>query len=508
MISLSETETIRRAYYLEGKSIREIAREYHHGRRAVRNAIGDASPPEYIQQQERAAPVLGEYKERIQELVDESKEQPRKQRYTARKIYEMIRAEGYLGSESTVRRYVGQIRKKKKEVYLPLQFDEGDYSQVDWGEAQVEIGGVRQTGHIFVIRLNYSKVRFVVAYPFEKQEAFLDGHVRAFQFFGGIPRHVTYDNLATAVYRVLAGKNRHEQDTFIQFRSHYLYESRYCNVGQAHEKGGVESDVGYVRRSFLTPVPKVESWDALNKHLEHACQQALQRKMWGETASIGEQFEKERAYLLPLPRRPYPACVARPAKTNPYSQVVYETNRYSVPAEYAGKQLVIRAYPFHIEIVSMNEIIAVHQRCFEREKDIYDPMHYLSLLMQRPGAFEHAAPIRQWRKNWPPAYEKLLAMLQERLPENQVVREFLSILELNRQYPAGQVERAIRQVLSFGVPSLDAVQLRLRDLTTPPPALSQADLSEYPTLANMGEYTVNVGQYDALVGHTLEVRHG
>lgn len=507
MISLNETETIRRAYYIEGKSIREIAREYHHGRRAIRNAIGEASPPEYNQKQERAAPVMGEYKERIQELVKESKEQPSKQRYTARKIYEMLRDEGYPGSESNVRRYVGQIRTKKKEVYLPLKFDEGDYSQVDWGEAQVEIDGVRQTAHIFVIRLNFSKVRFAVAYPFEKQEAFLDGHVRAFHFFGGIPRHITYDNLTTAVFRVLTGKNRHEQDTFIQFRSHYLYESRYCNVGKAHEKGGVESDVGYVRRSFLTPVPKVKSWDALNLHLQEACQRELQRKMWGEPGSIGEQFEKERGYLLPLPQRPYQACAARPAKTNPYSQVVYETNRYSVPVEYAGKQLVIRAFPFHIEIVSMNEIIAKHKRCFEREKDIYDPMHYLSLLMQRPGAFEHAAPMRQWRKNWPPVYEKLLSMLQERLPENQVVQEFLRILGLNRQYPAALVEHAIRQALSFGVPSLDTVQLQLRDLTTPTLAFSQVDLSGHPALANLGEYAVNVGQYDTLVGHALEVHH-
>jgi hypothetical protein len=155
----------------------------------------------------------------------------------------------------------------------------------------------------------------------------------------------------------------------------------------------------------------------------------------------------------------------------------------------------------------MNEIIAKHKRCFEREKDIYDPMHYLSLLMQRPGAFEHAAPMRQWRKNWPPVYEKLLSMLRERLPENQVVQEFLRILGLNRQYPAAQVERAIRQAISFGVPSLDAVQLQLRDLTTPTPAFSQVDLSRHPTLANLGEYAVNVGQYDTLVGHTLEVHH-
>ena len=507
MISLKETEKIRKAYFIQGKSIREIAREYHHGRRAIRNAIASAASPTYTQKKTRAAPVLDSYKERIRDLVAESARQPPKQHYTARKIYQIIQSEGYPGSESTVRRYVGVCRQKRRKVYLPLEFSPGQDAQVDWGEAQVIIGGVQQKAHLFIMRLNYSKARFLAAYPFEKQEAFLDGHIQAFAFFGGVPHTITYDNLKTAVFRILTGKNRQEQDTFVQFRSHYLFQSRYCNVRQPHEKGGVENDVGYLRRNFLTPISKADCWQTLNQKLWSDCQQDTQRRMWGNKETIAIMLQEEQPSLLPLPRHQYKACVMRPVKTNPYSQVTYETNRYSVPVEYAGKQLVLRAYPFEIEVLCMDHVVARHDRCFERETDCYEPLHYLPLLIQRPGAFEHAAPIRHWRKSWPPTYEQLLTQLSERFPRSQAIREFLMILNLNRMQSKELVEHAIQAAMRYGVPSLDAVKLQLRSLTVSEPVFPPLDLKSKAELANLGDYTVNIGQYDELVKQPLEVLH-
>lgn len=253
MVTVDDYESIRKAYYVEGQSIREICRRLHHSRRLIRKAIDHAQPEGYRLKQERPATVLAAYKTKIDELIKESDQAPRKQRYTGHKVYQLLQAEGYQGCEGSVHNYVSQQRKakKKRQAFLPLEFEPGQDAQVDWGEAVAEIGGERQKVQIFVMHMNHSKVRFVMAFPFQKQEAFFEGHIQAFHFLGGVPRRITYDNLKTAVYRVLEGHNRQEQNTFTAFRSYYLFESRYCTPAQGHEKGGVESDVGYVKSSNL-----------------------------------------------------------------------------------------------------------------------------------------------------------------------------------------------------------------------------------------------------------------
>jgi len=331
----------------------------------VRKAIVQAEPPPYKLKEPRAKPVLGPYQSKIEQLVTENQKLPRKQRYTARKIFLEIQKDGYQGSEGSVRRYVAKVKQdhQKAKAYLPLEFDPGDDAQVDWGEAIAVIGGERVTVQLFIMRLNYSRSRFAMVFPFQKQEAFLEGHIQAFDFFGGVPRHITYDNLKTAVFRVLEGRNRQEQAAFTAFRSHYLFESRYCTPGQGHEKGGVENDVGYIRRNFLVPIPEVGSYEELNQHLRQACLQDTHRRMRGQSQSIAELWESEKPQLLPLPANDYRACRSQPVKVNPYSQVVFETNRYimpcgySVPVEYARRQLVLRAYPFLIEILAQDQVL-------------------------------------------------------------------------------------------------------------------------------------------------------
>lgn len=501
MIGVEEIERIRRAYFIKGMSIRQIGRRYGHCRRTVRKAIQDAGPKEYRLANPRPAPVLGPWYERIDELLAESEQQPRKQRYTARRIYQLIQAEGYAGGESTVRRYVGQKRAamRRPEVYLPLEFDPGQDAQMDWGEAVVEIAGVRQTVQLFVMRLNHSRMRFAMAFPFQKQEAFLEGHIQAFHFFGGVPRRISYDNLKTAVFKVLQGRNRQEQEAFVAFRSYYLFDSHYCNLGQAHEKGGVENDVGYVRRNFLAPMPRVPSFAALNEHLRQACRRDAQRRMRGETQTIEELWRQEKSQLLPLPPTPYPACATHAVKASAYSQVSFDTNRYSVPTEYARRQLVLRAYPFRVEILFLDQVVASHERCFEREQDRLDPLHYLGLLSQRPGAFEHAVPVRRWRKSWPAVYERLLEVLRERWPEGRGLREFIAILKLHQEHPAEQIEKAVRAALNQGVPNLDSIQLLLRRQVDADALPGSLDLTGHPRLQGIGEQPVVLEQYDRLL---------
>src|SRR5438876_1074278 len=257
MLKVDEYEKIRRAYYIEQKSIRQIARERGHSRKSVQKALGNSEPKPYQRQEERTAPTLGGYKARIAALLEENQQLPRKYSYTGHKIYEVIAREGYVGSESGVRRYIGAWRRlhNSPAVYLPLEFEPGADAQADWGEGEVVMAGERISVQLFTIRLCYSRRLFMMAFPSQKLEAFLEGHVAAFGYFEGVPQRISYDNLKTAVKDILGGQARQEQAGFLAFRSHYLFESHFCTPGQGHEKGGVEHGVGYGRRNFLVRLP-------------------------------------------------------------------------------------------------------------------------------------------------------------------------------------------------------------------------------------------------------------
>jgi transposase len=470
-------------------------------RETIRKAIVQAAPMPYNLAKPRDAPVIGPYKQRITELLKESKKQKRKQRYTTHRIFEILRGEGYTGSEGAVHNYVSRERRKDeyKEKYIPLEFDPGQDGQVDWGEAEVILAGERVTVQLFILRLNYSKVRFVMAFPFQKQEAFFEGHNQAFCFLGGVPRRLTYDNLKTAVYKILTGRNRQEQESFKRFRSYYLFESNYCNPAQGHEKGGVENDVGYVQRNFMTPLLEVGSYEELNARLWKACLDNLHRRVRGQPAGVADLFADERNRFLPLPGEQFPACVSFPVKPNGYSQVVLDTNRYSVPAEHGNDQLVLRAYPFRVEILQGKEVVATHPRCFGHEQDSLNPLHYLNLLEQRPGAFEHAKPMRYWRKHWPKDYDRLLEALRTRLPEGGGVKEFIAVLKLHREHPADQIQQAVQAALELGAASLDGVLLCLHQLQHPQPQFSTLEAESFANLAVFGNQPVNLQQYDRLV---------
>lgn len=487
MISVEERERVRRAYFIEKKTQRQIAREMNIARKTVRKAIESAEPAAYTLSGPRPAPVLDKYKAQIDKLLMEAEGMPLKQRYTGRRIFQLLEQAGYSGAESTVRRYIGLQRREKKrpKVYLPLEFDPGQDAQMDWGEAVAVIAGVMVTVQLFFMRLCYSRRLFVMAFPSQKQEAFFEGHVQAFSFFGGVPHRISYDNLAAAVQTVLRGKNRREQQSFVVFRSHYLFESRFCTPGEGHEKGGVEHGVGFARRNYLVPIPHVTSFAELNRLLLAECQADDLRQVDGQPLTIGEAWALEQPALLPLPAQPFRCCVTKPVCLTPYSQVEFETNRYSVPTDKAQRNLVLRAYPFRVEILYQEEVLASHARSYERNQDVCEPLHYLPLLVQRPGAFEHAKPLRQWRTQWPPVYEELLTRLQAEDVDGQAIREFVRILNLHSRYPAHVVAMAVEQALVYGSIHADGVELCLRQQLHPETPLPRLELSGHPRLTNL-----------------------
>jgi transposase len=501
MITVEDREKIRRAYFVEKKSQRQIARELGCSRDTVKKAIESAEPGQYRLTQPRPAPVLGPYKARIDELLEENERLPRKQRYIGHTMYRDIHARGYRGSESTVRGYIARRRREKRrpKVYIPLEFDPGTDAQVDWGEAVAIVAGERVTVQVFFMRLCYSRKLFVMAFPTQKQEAFFEGHVRAFHHFQGVPQRISYDNLKAAVQRILEGRTRQEQQKFIVFRSHYLFASHFCTPGQGHEKGRVEGGVGFGRRNFMVPLPHVASFDELNDHLLAACLEDDERCVDRQPMTIGEAWEIEKPYLLPRPEKDFECCVIDAVTLNGFGQVEFETNRYSVPAKDAYHNLVIKAYPFRVDVLYLNEVIASHPRCYGKKQDILDPLHYLPLLEQRPGAFDHAKPIRRWRESWPSVYEELLTRLREQWPDGKGVQEFVRVLRLHEEHPADLIVQAVEQALAYSCAHLDGVKLCLRQLTEPQPLLPAIDLSAWPELVEVGSQAVDLQRYDELL---------
>src|SRR6266496_4174471 len=308
MLNEGERERIRRAYYLEKKSIRRIAQEEGYSRDTVERAITDAPRSAYRLSRPRLAPRLGPYHTQIAALLEQNKRFPPKQRYTTHKIFEILQAEGYQGSEARVRQYLSERKKANQppEIFLPLEFEPGQDAQVDWGEAVAIIGSRRQKVQFFLMRLCYSRRAFAMAFPSQAQECFLYAHLCAFKHFGGVPHRISYDNLGTAVKIEHVGKRgrpRQEVQAFVRFRSYYLFESHFCTPGLegAHEKGGVENGIGYTRRQFMVPLPEATSFEDLNRQLLVRALQEDDRRVARANQTIGEAWEQERAHLLPLP---------------------------------------------------------------------------------------------------------------------------------------------------------------------------------------------------------------
>jgi len=354
---------------------------------------------------------------------------------------------------------------------------------------------------LFVMRLSYSRRIFMMAFPRQRQEAFFEGHLAAFKHFGGVVQRISYDNLKLAVLEILRGKKRKEQQQFIVFRSHYLFESHFCTPGAGHEKGGVEHGVGYVRRNYMTPLLQVNSYQELNALLRQSCLVDDERQVTGQATSIKAAWAVEQPYLRPLPPDEFDYSRSLAVVLNPYSQVVVDTNRYSVPTDKAVKALTVKLYPFRVEIYrpGEQEPLAVHPRSYGQQADIFDPLHYLPLLAKRPGAFNHAKPIRQWRTTWPAVYETLLSRLQARYPDGEGLREFIRVLRLHQTHPAALIELAVKQSLDFNCAHADGVELCLRQIEHPEPTPRSLDLSQQPTLRLVGQQPLALDCYNQLL---------
>jgi transposase len=391
---------IRRAHR-DGKSIRQIAREYELARRTVRHVLKNSEPRPGPWTRNRTAPVLGPFQSLIDQILVDDEDAPPKQRHTAMQVFRRLQDEhGYHGCYGQVQRYVHKHRRRHRETFLPLGHLPGQRLEADFGHIHVDFPNGRRHIPFLVTAWAYSNAPFVLALPFERTEAILEGMVRAFEFFGCIPKEVWWDNPKTVATLILQGRERRLHPRYAALASHYRFDPLFCMPARGNEKPDAEGTVKAVQRRFATPVPRVADLDELNMDFHKRCEAEHERTVQSTFGpfQIGSRFAEEKAAATPLPKYRFDPCVIRPAvPVDKYQTVAFDGNRYSVPRSFAFQTVTVKGHVDQVVIVAGGQVIATHPRCLKRHTMVLDPIHYLATLGRRPAALDHSPVYRDWK---------------------------------------------------------------------------------------------------------------
>ena len=465
-----------------GLSIRELSRKHRVHRRTVRQALASAAPPAR-KAPERESPALGPFKEVVRGWLIADQGVPRKQRHTARRVWQRLVAEYEAPvAESTVRAFVAEVRAElanvTRKVVVPQTHGPGEEAEVDFGEFVAYIDGSFTKLVMFCMRLSHSGRGFHVAFAHQAQEAFLEGHRLAFEHFGGVPRLIRYDNLKSAVLKVLLGRDRLEHDRFVALRSHYGFDSFYClpGIDGAHEKGGVEGEVGRFRRRHLVPVPKVASLAELNELIAAADRADDDRRIGARAATVGEAFAAEAPCLLALPDDGFECWGNVSAKVDSKARVCVRQSWYSVPARLAGRRVDVRLHAARLEVVADGRLVAVHERSIHKGTEDLVLDHYLEVLDTKPGALPGSTALAQARRSgaFGPAHERFWTHARRQLGDGTGTRALCKALLLHRLFPADVVAAALDAAVGVGSADPEVVAIearRIADRRPPAPVV-------------------------------------
>ena len=434
---------VRLAVVDEGFRHREAGRRFGQVRRTVKKMPSYSAPPGYRRTKPVRRPKLDGFTGIVDAILeaDTDPEVPRKQRHTAHRIFERLRDEhGFTGGYTIVKDYVRARRQSTREAFVPLHHPPG-HAQVDFGEAVVDVGGRREKVAFFCLILPHSNIWFVKAYPRETTEAFLDGHVSAFAFLGGVPRLVLYDNTTLGVARILGDGTRRRTQAFTHLQSHYLFRDCFGRPGKGNDKGKVEALVKTARRRFMAPIPKVHDLSVLNERLTARCLERLDALEQGDRAAA---LLADLDSLRDLPAVPFEACERMPGQVSSAALVRYRLADYSAPTVHAHKKVTVKGYVDRVEIALGADIVARHRRSHVRGDIVYDPLHYLSLLEKKSGALDRAAPLRGWKRD--PALAALRRVLEARFGARGK-REYNQLLRLLKDFQQRQATAAVRDTV-------------------------------------------------------------
>ena len=469
-------EEIRREYEFGEGTIKGVARKLGVHRRMVREAVRNAVPPPR-KKTVRPHSKLKAAIPFIESILEEDRKSPRKQRHTAHRIWTRVQEkfpELAIG-ERMVRKYVRRRKQALgldgRETCIPQSYAWGSEGQVDWYEAYADLGGERTKLQGFSMRSMASGGAFHCAFERATQQAFLQAHEQGFHYFGGVFKRLRYDNLPLAVKRILQGSRREETARFIAFRSHWRFESVFCNPGAGHEKGGVEGEVGYFRRNHWVPVPKALDLDDLNRKLLASCREDEQRKIEGRGQTVGQAVLAEREHLLPLVAEGFDLAEVSFPKVDGLGRVRVRTNLYSVPLR-PGTEVQARVLPIHVEIIHEGRCIACHQRCYGRQQEILDLEHYLEPLERKPGALAGSKPLEQWRRQgrWPASFDAIWQELMLRNGRQAGTRRMIELIGLGKTHGYDRLREAVEGALQAGSCDVATVRYLLTadDLNRPP----------------------------------------
>ena len=483
---------IRRRVLVDGVSKRQILRETGMHWTTLDKMLAHPSPPAYQRTASASKPKIGPYLDRIQEILESDKSMPRKQRHTVKRMWQVLQSEGFPGGYTIVKDAVRELRLKRQEVFMPLSHPPGE-AQADFGEALVHMDGVLRKVAYFAMALPHSDAVFTMAFDRECTETFWEGHVRAFGFFQGVPSRITYDNTKVCVKQIVGPRARRLTDGFMQLVSHYLFRYHFCLVRRANEKGVVEALIKYVRQNFFVPVLHVKDFQELNAILRQRCKDDLARRVRGQKATKAELLEQDRAAFRSLPMKWFDACRVRSTSADSEALVRFDTNDYSVPVEYAHHPVVVRAYANQVVIAHKHQIVACHQRCWDREQQVFDPLHYLPLLERKPHSLDHGRPFEQLEL--PDCFDTLRRRLEDEREDG--AREYVRVLRLLEQHPLPDLTAAIEQALRMGGHGRDEVA---QYLAPPEPwELTTFQLDDRPHLRQVKVQCADVRAYNGLL---------
>jgi len=485
---------VRRQVLTNELSQRAACKKYGLGWHTLKKILSHDEPPGYRQSRPRTKRKLAAFLPVIQQILEDDRQAPKKQRHTAKRIFERLRDEhGFRGGKTVVKDAVRAWKQSHQEVFLPLSHAPGE-AQVDFGEATIRWSGQEMKVALFVMTLPYSGAIFVQVFPRECTETFLEGHRRAFESFGGVPRRISYDNSAIAVIEVLKGRERKLTREFLRLQSHYLFREHFCLVRRANEKGHVERLLGFARRNFLVPVPQVESLESLNQQLRERCLADLAERTRGKPAPKSELLREDQAAFLPLPKQPLEARRVEEGTANSESLVRFDTNDYSVPVQYAHRKLIVVATVEVVRLVYEDRLVARHRRSWDRERTFFEPIHYLALLERKPGGFDYARPLEHWQL---PECYALLRRRLEAADAQHGTRSFIRVLRLLEKFSLTQLSEAIEYALDIDVIDGDSIRTIVEHRADRPVELFSLD--GRPHLAYVRVETTDVSSYQALL---------
>jgi transposase len=426
-------------------SIRKIARTFHHTRRKIRQVLAESEPRSYARTNDRPAPVLGPFHAVIDQVLTDDEAAPPKQRHTAAQLFRRLRDEhNYAGGYAQVQRYLRRHRVQHQETFIPLGHLPGRRLEADFGHIHVDFPDGRRLVPFLVTTWAYSNAPFVLALPFERTEAILEGMVAAFDFFGGVPGEIWWDNPKTVATLVLQGRERRLHPRYAALASHYAFDPHFCMPARGNEKPDAESTVKAVQRRFATPVPRVTGLGELNTFFRKRCEAERERtvqSLFGPFV-IRDRFVEERAAAGPLPTHRFDPCVIRQAvAVDKYQTVAHDTNRYSVPRPFAFQAVTVKGYVDRVVIVSRGQAVARHERSHQRHTMVLDPLHYLATLDRKPGVLDHAPVFRDWEL--PACFAACRAALEREHGAAAGGRRYARVLQLLVAHPLARVRDAI-----------------------------------------------------------------